>query len=226
MGIYGDQWVWIGFEPVNKIIVSFMVGRHTQAIADKIIADIKKHSDGYIPFFTSDQLKHYDDALLKAYGINKIFPKTGKPGRPRKPILKIPKKLLYAQVVKHRKKGRVIKITTRVVFGTKQAVKSKLKKSPVSNNVNISFVERNNLTMRHQNRRLVRKTIAFSKKRKRLIQQLHLYFAYYHFVKSHMGLGHWRNGGSKKFHYLTPAMAAGFTDHKWTMAELFSFPIF
>jgi cephalosporin-C deacetylase-like acetyl esterase len=31
----------------------------------------------------------------------------------------------------------------------------------------------------------VRKTIAFSKKRERLKQQLHLAFAYYHFVKPH-----------------------------------------
>src|ERR1051326_7114950 len=104
-----------------------MVGRHTQAIADKLIADIKRHSDGHIPFFTSDQLKHYDDALLKTYGVTKVFPKTGKRGRPRNPILRIPKNLLYAQVVKHRVKGRVVKITTKVVFGTKKEINNKLK---------------------------------------------------------------------------------------------------
>jgi hypothetical protein len=35
---------------------------------------------------------------------------------------------------------------------------------------------------------LVRKTISFSKKRERLEKQLHLAFAYYHFVKPHLGL--------------------------------------
>jgi IS1 family transposase len=226
MAVYGDQWVWIGFDPKNKIIVSFMVGRHTQAIADRLIADIKRRSDGHIPFFTSDQLKHYDDALLKAYGVKKVFSKTGKRGRPRKAILKTPKNLLYAQVVKHREKGRIVKITTRVVFGTKKAVNNKLRKSLVSNKINTSFVERNNLTMRHHNRRLVRRTIAFSKQRTMLVYQLYLFFAYYHFVKPHFGLPKWQNGKSEKFHYITPAMAAGFTDHKWSMAELFSFPIF
>src|SRR4030095_15047461 len=54
--------------------------------------------------------------------------------------------------------------------------------------INTSFVERNHLTMRHQNRRLRRKTTAFSKKRERLEQQLHLAFAYYHFVKPHLEL--------------------------------------
>jgi hypothetical protein len=79
-------------------------------------------------------------------------------------------------------------LTTRIVFGTKKAVKAKLKQSSVSRHINTSFVERNNLTMRHHNRRLVRKTISFSKKRERLEKQLHLAFAYYHFVKPHLGL--------------------------------------
>jgi len=39
---------------------------------------------------------------------------------------------------------------------------ARFKRSPVSHPINISFVERNNPTLRHHNRRLVRKTIAFS----------------------------------------------------------------
>ncbi len=165
---------------------------------------------------------HYDDALLAVYGTKKEFPRTGKRGRPRKPILEAPKSLLYAQVVKRRKKGRVVDIATRVVFGTEKAVAAKLKQSPVSRCVNTSFVERNNLTMRHHNRRLVRKTIAFSKKQERLKQQLHLSFAYYHFVKPHLGLRVKAKSKTKKYENRTPMMAAGITDHIWTMTELFS----
>lgn len=186
------------------------------------MAGIRQRSDGHIPWFTSDELRHYDDALLEVYGVKQEFPRTGKPGRPRKPRLRAPKNLLYAQVVKRRKRGRVVEITTRVVFGTKTAVAQKLKASPVSEAINTSFVERNNLTMRHQNRRLVRKTIAFSKKRERLEQQLHLSFAYYHFVKPHLGLRRRVRSGKRKYENQTPMMAAGITDHIWTMSELFS----
>jgi IS1 family transposase len=224
--IYGDQWVWIGFDPINKVVVHFVVGRHNQSNANKLVGGIRERSDGHIPFFTSDELKHYDDALLTAYGIKKEFPRTGKRGRPRKPILEVPKKLLYAQVVKRRKKGRVVSITTRVVFGTQKAVEAKLKQSPVSRAINTSFVERNNLTMRHHNRRLVRKTIAFSKKHERLEQQLHLSFAYYHFVKPHLGLRVRIKGKTKKYQNRTPMMAAEITDHIWTMSELFSRAVF
>jgi hypothetical protein len=203
-----------------------VVGRHNQLNANKLVEGVRDRSDGSIPFFTSDELKHYDDALLSAYGIKKEFARTGKPGRPRKPILQAPKKLLYAQVVKRRKKGRVISITSRVVFGTEKAVSAKLKQSPVSNAINTSFVERNNLTMRHQNRRLTRKTIAFSKKQERLEQQLHLSFAYYHFIKPHLGLRVRVKSQTKKYENRTPMMAAAITDHIWTMLELFSRAVF
>src|SRR5215210_4008964 len=175
--------VWIGFDPRHKVVIYFVVGRHIQANANKLLAGIRDRSDGHAPFFTSDELKHYDAAIMHAYGIKKEFPRTGRLGRPRQPILLAPKNLLYAQVVKHRKRGHIVDISTRIVFGTKKAVKAKLKQSPVSRHINTSFVERNNLTMRHHNRRLVRKTISFSKKRERLEKQLYLAFAYYHFVK-------------------------------------------
>lgn len=212
----------MGFDPRHKVVIHFVVGRHDQTNANTLVAGIKQRADGHIPFFTSDELKHYDDALLESYGLRDEFPKTGQAGRPRKPLLKAPQNLLYAQVVKRRKQGRVVEITSRVVFGTEKAVANQLKQSPVSKHINTSFVERNNLTMRHQNRRLTRKTIAFSKKRERLEQQLHLAFAYYHFVKPHLGLRIESADETKKYLHRTPMMAAGITDHIWTMPELFS----
>lgn len=219
---YGDQWVWIGFDPRHKVVIHFVVGRHNQANANALVAGIKRRSDGHLPFFTSDELKHYDNALLASYGIKAEVPRTGMRGRPRQPVLKVPPNLLYAQVVKRRKQGRVVEITTRVVFGTRQAVATQLAQSPVSTAINTSFVERNNLTIRHQNRRLVRKTMAFSKTQERLVQQLHLAFAYYHFVKPHLGLRQKTKKKKKKYRDRTPMMAAGITDHRWTMGELFS----
>lgn len=49
----------------------------------------------------------------------------------------------------------------RVVFGTEQAVEAKLKSSRVGKHINTSFVERNNLRMRRQNRRLVVRRLLF-----------------------------------------------------------------
>jgi hypothetical protein len=92
--IYGDQWVWIGFDPHHKVVIYFVVGRHIQANTNKLLAGIRDRSDGHVPFFTSDELKHYDTAIMHAYGIKKEFPRTGRLGRPRQPILLAPKNLL------------------------------------------------------------------------------------------------------------------------------------
>jgi hypothetical protein len=69
--------------------------------------------------------------------------------------------------------------------------------------------ERQNLTMRMQIRRLTRSTDAFSRKWENLRAALALYFAWYNYCKFHRTLRS------------TPAMAAGITDHIWSITELF-----
>jgi transposase InsO family protein len=71
-----------------------------------------------------------------------------------------------------------------------------------------SIVERQNLTMRMEMRRLTRLTNGFSKKWENLWAALCLYFAWYNFVRVHSSLR------------VTPAMEAGITDHVWTVCEL------
>jgi hypothetical protein len=69
-------------------------------------------------------------------------------------------------------------------------------------------VERQNLTMRMQIRRLTRLTNGFSRKWENLWAALCLHFAYYNFCRVHKSLR------------VTPAMQAGITDRIWEIAEL------
>jgi len=218
---YGDAWVWLGFDPVSKLLPAFVVGKRTKANASRLVEKIARVTDGAIPLFTSDELVHYRDALLRVYGIREEVPKgPRKRGRPRKPKLRPPPELRYAQVVRHRRKGRVTSITTKVIFGKDEELKELLKASPVSKTVNISFVERNNLTLRQQSRRLGRKSTGFSKDISRLEAQLYLALGYYHFVKEHFGLRRESKDTSRKWVQRSPAMAAGITDHIWSTREL------
>ena len=79
-------WIWVSFASEHIIIISIVVGPRKQVIADKLIQQTVERLFG-IPLFTSDGLKFYKKALLKQYGSLKVFPRTGKRGRPRKPKL-------------------------------------------------------------------------------------------------------------------------------------------
>src|SRR5215813_9592505 len=96
-----------------------------------------------------------------------------------------------------------------------------------------SFVERNNLTCRPCHGRLAHKVLSFSKDLTWVEKHLWLSLAYDHFVLPHDSLRQrlsapqpTRGSGSpKKWRPVTPAMAAGLTDHVWTMEELRSYRV-
>jgi IS1 family transposase len=234
LGIYGEAWVWIAFSPVCKLAPAWVVGKRTLLNARKLVFRLKSATDGHIPFFTSDELPHYADALLEVYGVWETPPRQGNRGRYPLPRKSPPPDLCYAVVVKERERGRVVNVTTRIVYGSEQQVIAALNASPVSTTINTYGVERNNLTIRQHSRRMGRKVNAFSKERDYLEHQLTLAFAYYHFVRPHRGL---RQGlpepiptkgpraSHKKWKPVTPAMAAGLTDHVWSMDELLSFRV-
>ena len=66
--VYGDAWVWIAFSPVCKLVPAWVVGKRTLPHARRLVFRLKSAMDGQIPFFTSDELPHYADALLEVYG--------------------------------------------------------------------------------------------------------------------------------------------------------------
>ncbi|MCH8988837.1 MAG: DDE-type integrase/transposase/recombinase [Chloroflexi bacterium] len=84
--------------------------------------------------------------------------------------------------------------------------------SPDNAHISTSFVERANLTMRMSMRRFTRLTNGFSKKLENHMHAIALHFAFYNFCRPHKTLS--------KPYQRTPAMAAGLTDHVWTVEEL------
>lgn len=239
MTLYGDTWIWVAFAPMSKLVPAWLAGKRTLADGRRFIKCLKNRLDGHIPFFTSDDLPHYERVLLEVYGHTVQPPRTGKPGRPRDAYQVPPDDLLYAVVCKRREHSRVVEVTTHVVYGSPDRIAEALQHSPTSNAISTYGVERgtslwgNNLTVRQHSRRMGRKVNAFSKEHEYLEHQLDLSFAYYHFVIPHHGLrqrlpqplptkGH---GSPKIWQQRTPAMAAGLTDHIWSMDELLSFRV-
>lgn len=80
--------------------------------------------------------------------------------------------------------------------------------NPDPKHVSTSFVERQNLTMRMSMRRFTRLTNGFSKKVGNHAAAIALHFVFYNFARIHQSIR------------VTPAMAAGLTDHVWSIGEI------
>jgi hypothetical protein len=119
----------------------------------------------------------------------------------------------YAQIQKIYRTDPKIgrgKYSPPICTGTKRKV---LKGNPDPDRISTSYVERQNLTMRMGMRRFTRLTNGFSKKVENLAHAVSLHFLHYNYARPHKTL-------SKGTYPTTPAMAAGITDHVWTLREI------
>lgn len=213
----------MAFAPEHRLVVSVVPGKRTEEKTSQLVRDFRERTGSRLmKLMTSDEYPAYQTAIFAAYAVAQEQPRTGRPGRPRKPKQILPKQLKYATVHKQREKGRVVKVSTRVVFGTLVAVLAALAVSLVSKVVNTVFVERHNGSARNRNRRKVRKTCCFSKDWQ--VQEAMTYFTRYsdNFCWPVRTLR--KKVGRKTYEPRTPAMVAGLTDHIWTIQEWATYP--
>ncbi len=222
---HGDHWDHVAFDPEHRLVVSVVPGKRTEEKVHQLVQDFKERTGGRVPnLLTSDEYPAYQTAIFEAYAVEREQPRTGRPGRPKKPKKVLPQGLTYATVHKEREKGRVKKVTTRVVFGTKVAVLAALALSLVSKVVNTVFVERHNGSDRNRNRRKVRKTCCFSKDWQ--VHEAMTYFTMYSYNFCWPVRTLRVPVAPQQYQQRTPAMAAGLTDHIWTIQEWATYPAF
>lgn len=105
---------------------------------------------------TSDDCNSYPEVLLEQYGETVVPPRTGWPGRPRKPYKKWPKGACYATVKKTYSKGTVAATERKLVHGTAADLAAALDKFSASETINTSFAEWQNGADRAYNARKAR----------------------------------------------------------------------
>jgi IS1 family transposase len=180
----GDFWTFVALDADSKLVPAFRVGKRDAPTARAFVADLASRLSNRVQL-SSDSLSAYVDAVDRAFGLD----------------------VDYGQIVKYYEAepigaGR---------YSPPRCVGAELKSitgSPDPEHISTSYVERQNLTMRMNLRRLTRLTNAFSKKAENLKAAVALHFAYYNFVRIHKTLR------------ITPAMAAGITPHLWSVSDL------
>ena len=218
---YGRQWIWASLDPESKLIINFFIGQRTLDDCRIFIKDLVSRIQSK-PLFTSDELPHYKTALSENFSEVKLQPKSGKRGRPKKPSVVIDPELKYATVHKTRINGKLVKVERNVIYGDPKVIDETIKASKTSSNINTSFIERANLTLRNHSRKLARKTLCFAKQKQALESQTNIVITYYNFSKPHHSL---TLPGDPKRIKRTPAMAAGLIDRIWPMADILAYPL-
>jgi IS1 family transposase len=226
------HWVWVVLDPVTKLLLTLDVGDRTLAMAQGVVHQVAQVlAPGCVPLFLTDGFKEYTTALLTHFGQWVQPPRRQAHGPAPKPRWMPLPQLLYAQVVKHYRRRRLVGVRHRVVFGTLSGVKHVLASRGWQ--INTAFIERVNLTIRQHVAAVGRRVIALCKGERGLRQQLALYHVYYNFCLPHASLRQplprpeptHGPGSAKIWRACTPAMAAGLTDHVWSLREVLLFRV-
>ena len=124
-----------------------------------------------------------------------------------------------------------VAVKPRVVFGTQQAIEQVL--ATCGWQINTAFVERLNLSLRQRVAAMGRRSATPCKSEDSLGQHLALFQAYHNFVLPHASLRQaladpiatHGSGSARQWRPCTPALAAGLTDHVWSLREILRFRV-
>ena len=184
---FGDQYCFVAMEKHTKLVLNFALGKRNQDVTDIFIEGLRAATSSQEFQVSTDGFQPYVSAIDTTLGDRVDFAQAIKVYRatPEGERRYSPSEVVSMEVVP--------------VVG-----------HPDPKRVCTSHIERQNLTMRMQIRRLTRLTNAFSKQWENHWTALCLHFAYYNFCRIHRTIR------------VTPAMEAGITDHVWTIEELLS----
>jgi transposase-like protein/IS1 family transposase len=220
-------WVWTAMDPQSKLLVVVDVGCRTLAMAQRVVHQVSRVlAPGCVPLFLTDGLKDYGTALLTHFGFW-MQPERRQDRGPRlKPRWMPLPELLYAQVVKSYRRRRIVGVKHRVVFGSRLAIEQMLARCGWT--INTAFVERLNLDIRQCVAAIGRRVNTLCQGEAGLQDRLVLFQVYHNFVLPHASLRQRLpfpeatsgRGSAKLWRPCTPAMAAGLTDHVWSLKEV------
>ena len=207
----GEYWRCTAIEPTTRLRVGRGIGQTETDAAIQLWQQVKQR-DAHRPRpppVLSDGWGGHREALVEVYGQVPAYKGRGRPPTRKQPGAG----WHYAQMVKQRDAtGNLIGIEWRVIYGDDTTLEHTGQRT--------TCVERTNLTSRHMNGRLVRKTLGYSKRFEMLEAACAWEDVVYNFARSVKTLRREINFEGQRWLQRSPAMAAGLTDHIWSIREL------
>jgi transposase-like protein/IS1 family transposase len=182
-------------------------------LADRLLSQVRRCALAMLPLLVlTDGWNAYPNSIRRAFR-DKIKPEEG--GRA---CWQVWPQLLIGTVIKRTQNKRVVEITRRMAHGLLSQAEHLLLRSRGGTVLNTAFIERLNGTFRERLASLTRKSRHAAHRLQALETGMYLIGCTYNFCFAHHEL-------SKAKHLsfpCTPAMAAGLTDHVWSICELLS----
>lgn len=168
-----------------------------------------------------DGLSSYVGAFRRAF--RSPLPRRGKRGRNR--LISWPD-IAIVQVVKQRSAGN-FNVDRRIVHGGQALVERLLAQSLGGKVINTAYIERLNGTFRQRLSNLARRTRHLARQTETVVAGMYIVGCVHNFCETHKSLRVRLLVGSRGFRWVqrTPAIAAGLTDHVWSMQELWSYRV-
>lgn len=205
-------WLASAMEVKSRLWLGGLVGLHRDTgLIRELLMRVRACGPVERTLLVTDGLASYKSQALKVFRNPAL---TGKVGRPR---LVLAEGVMIARVRKRCQRRRVVEVLRDVGVGAQAEVISRVIGTQHSMRalINTAYIERLNATFRSRLAPLARRSRAGAHKHATLEAGMWLVGVTYNFVWRHYSLGE----------DCTPAMAAGLTDHRWSMEELLTFPV-
>jgi hypothetical protein len=206
--------------PSRRWLGGVLGASRDQRLLARLVAQVRAAAQRLAILVCVDGLAGYLTAFRRGF---RTPPPTGKPGRPKL----VPEEgLLIGQVVKQYAQRRGVGCETRVAQGTAAEVAAVLATTRSGQQINTAFIERLNATFRARLAPLVRRSRALARQEASLEGLMYLVGCQYNFCTVHASLRQPAIPGSgRQWEQRTPAMAAGLTDHCWSVGELLHYRV-
>lgn len=221
-------WEATTLEPQSRLVIGFVGGRRDERLIRELMASSRDRlKDPTDLVLMTDGARSYEALFASVFGQPYRPVRQGDRGRFPNLRHRINRDLAHLQVIKHRRRGRVVEVSSRVAHGSHKRVNRELErlayKAP-----NLSAIERQNGTARRMNAYLVRKSLAFG--RTGGARQALGWFSsmVYNFCRAQRGLREPLSvsEGRRRYEQRTPAMAASLTGLIWTVADVLRTPVY
>ncbi len=217
----GTVWLAMALAVPSRLWLGGVISPHRDgALIRRLVERVRACASRLDILVCVDGLSSYVTAFRRAF---RVPMRTGRPGRPR---LVLPAGFLLGQVVKQYAQRRVTGVRQRVVEGTAAAITTALAATKSGTTINTAYIERLNATFRSCLAPLVRRGRTIARTDAWLTAGMWLVGCAYNFCWCHDSLRLDAPAGSgHRWQERTPAMAAGLTDHPWTMGDLLHYQV-